>query len=90
MDRKEHERLEALIDAAGRQDVFAVARYKGWTDAGAPPYVYESIANKIIHTRAQEFSKEMHGTVKKSSYKNAQKAINSLYREALESKINPD
>jgi len=43
------ESIERLIDRAGRERVFAIAREQGWTAFSAPPaYVWRQIAEGLI------------------------------------------
>lgn len=53
--------IERLIDEAGREEVFRRARELGWSDGGAPLFVWNGIAQDIIHDRAHKVRKEARG-----------------------------
>jgi hypothetical protein len=44
--------IEALIDKAGREKVFAAARALGWTKETPPKWVWQQIAGDIIAGRS--------------------------------------
>lgn len=48
--------LEALIDRAGRERVFARASANGWTAAGAPEFVWRMIAVELILEQARQIT----------------------------------
>ena len=48
------EQLEAAIEAAGRDRVFALVRGMGWGPDGAPKWVWYEAARKVANTPKTE------------------------------------
>lgn len=53
--------IDAIIERAGRREVFARARENGWSIDNPPPkWVWNVIAHEILYQRSQEQQRSLH------------------------------